>query len=106
MTGCNNSAFAYEEEVQLVSRRTDAVGEEQGIPLQPRHLAGRILKTGTRSRHCEKYRVYMLIDDGEGQVCDALAAQLEELVPRVLGKLGQDCRRAEPRHVWWGNDFG
>lgn len=43
--------YTYVEEVKLISLATDAVGEEEGISLQPRHRLGRILEANAGTAH-------------------------------------------------------
>lgn len=43
--------YTYVEEVKLISLATDAVGEEEGISLQPRHRLGRILEADAGTAH-------------------------------------------------------
>jgi len=44
---------AYEDKVQLVGGRADAVCEEQGVALEPGDLLGGELVTGAGTRHVE-----------------------------------------------------
>jgi hypothetical protein len=43
----------FKEEVKLISRAANTVGEEEGVPLQPLHGLGWVLETDAGTAHRE-----------------------------------------------------